>query len=104
MVGTEPATEKYISPGDIAQILQVHPSAPVRWMRRGAVLADGSRVCLKHLRLPGGFRTTQSWLDAFLERIASDRAGKSEPPAEASKPVRSARIERMNAGLARAGF
>jgi hypothetical protein len=104
MVDTEPATEKYISPGDIAQILQVHPSAPVRWMRRGTVLSDGSRVCLKHLRLPGGFRTTQSWLNSFLERIAIDRAEKTEPTAEASKPVRSAHVERMNAELARAGF
>ena len=102
MVGTEPATEKYISPGDIAQILQVHPSAPVRWMRRGTVLSDGSRVCLKHLRLPGGFRTTQSWLDAFLRVVADDKVG---TPDETPKPVpKSERVARMRAGLAAAGF
>ena len=43
MVGTQPATEKYISPSDVARILNVHPSAPVRSARRGTILSDGSR-------------------------------------------------------------
>jgi hypothetical protein len=104
MVGIEPDTEKYISPSDIAHTLQIHPSAPVRWMRRGTVLADGSRVCLKHLRLPGGFRTTQSWLDAFLQAVADDKAGKPVAMPETPKPARSERIDRMHVALAAAGF
>jgi hypothetical protein len=104
MVGIELAAEKYISPRDIARTLNIHPSAPVRWMRRGTALSDGSRVCLKHLRLPGGFRTTQAWLDAFLARIADDRADKTGNPVEASRPARTARVQEMNSRLAAEGF
>jgi hypothetical protein len=89
MAGIESETEKYISPNDIAQILQVHHSAPVRWMKCGTLLCNGSRVYLKHLRLPGGFRTTQTWLDEFLRVVADDKVGTpDETPA--LKPTRSA--------------
>ena len=103
MVGTEPATKKYISPNDVARDLDVHPSAIVRWMRRGTLLNDGSRVCLTHLRLPGGFRTTQEWLDEFLQAVADDKAGKQVATPEAPRP-RAARVAAMHAELSQAGY
>jgi hypothetical protein len=96
MVGTEPASEVYKSPSVVAHPLQVHPSAVIRWMRNGTVLADGSRVYLKHIRLPGGFRTTQTWLDDFLQAVADGRAPK---PNESTMPQR-ARVKQMRAALA----
>ncbi len=100
MVSTQHAP--YISPSDIARVLQVHPSAPVRWMRRGAVLSDGSRVRLQHLRLPGGFRTTQEWLDSFLRAVAD---GRSSSPEDSAKPsLKGPRVATMQAGLATAEF
>jgi hypothetical protein len=106
MVGTEPAPKQYISPSDIAHSLQVHPSAPVRWMTRGSLLTGGSRVFLKSIRLPGGFRTTQEWLDEFLRVVADDKVPTpDESPKPATKPTpKSERVARMNAGLAAAGF
>ena len=100
MVSTQHAP--YISPSDIARVLQIHPSAPVRWMRHGTLLADGSRVRLQHLRLPGGFRTTQEWLDVFLRAVADGRSAK---PDETAKPSPKApRVAMMRAGLAENGF
>jgi len=94
--------EVFLAPSDVAERLQLDPSAPIRWMRRGVLLADGSRLCLKHVRLPGSFRTTQAWLDAFLQAIADDRAGKVNPAPKTT--VNTARVERMHAGLAAAGY
>jgi hypothetical protein len=45
----------------------------------GAALRDGSRLKLKAIRLPGGFRTTRQWVDEFIETLTRDRTGASMP-------------------------
>jgi hypothetical protein len=93
--------DTYLTPGDIAHMLQVHSSAPVRWFRRGTLLADGSRLYLKHLRLPGGFRVKQEWLDTFLEALAK---GKSNNSPTSAKPATSPHQAQVRSELQAAGL
>lgn len=94
--------EKYLTPADVANPLQMSPSGPARWMTRGVLLRDGSRLRLRHIRLPGGLRTLQSWVDEFLQAVAEDRAGAAAKP----KPTinKTARLAKLNAELAQNGF
>jgi hypothetical protein len=92
----------YLTPSEIARRLKLDPSAPVRWMRRGVLLTDGSRLRLEHLCVPSGYRVKQECLDAFLQTLSADRAGKVY--AAPKGPARSARITQMNAALAAAGL
>jgi hypothetical protein len=101
-MATLDASEIYLTPSDLAKSLQLHPAVPVRWMRRATVLSDGSRLCLLHLRVPGGFRTTRPWVDEFLQAIADDKAGAVNPAPK--PPVKSARIRQLDADLQAAGF
>ncbi len=81
-MATAEATETFLTPTNIARSLQLDPSAPVRWLRKGVLRPDGSRLRLQHICVPGGYRVKQEWLDAFLQALADDRAGK---PTEAPK-------------------
>jgi hypothetical protein len=101
MSTTEVCPEKYLSPADIARTLGNHPSAAVRWMRRGVLLAAGSRLFLRYVALPGGYRVKQEWLDEFLESLTLDRQrGDERTDGPALIPKRhSDRVERMNRAL-----
>jgi hypothetical protein len=101
-MATADTAETYLTPADIARKLKLDPSAPVRWMRRGVLLADGSRLRLPHLCVPSGYRVKQESLDSFLQALADDRAGRVN--AAPKVPAKSARHARMHAGLAAAGF
>jgi hypothetical protein len=103
MITTVPDTalERLLAPVDIARIVQVSSSAPLRWLTRGVLLSDGSRLKLKSIRLPGSYRVKPVWLDAFLERLAEDRIGDA---AEAAKPASSSSVARMSADLSEAIF
>src|SRR4051794_19491 len=67
------------SVSSIARSMDVSPAAVTRWIINGAKLRDGTRLKLKAIRLPGGFRTTQLWLDEFVEVLTRDRTGASMP-------------------------
>ena len=71
-MATAVTTETYLSPAEIARELNLHPSAPVRWCNRGAVLSDQTRIHLKHIRLPGGVRIKREDLDAFIAALTAD--------------------------------
>ncbi len=101
-MATTDTSEIYFTCANIAQKLQLDPSAPVRWMRRGVLLADGSRLVLQHVCTPGGYRVKPEWLDAFLKRIADDRAGK--PDAAPKTSPNSPRVAAMRAGLEAVGL
>ncbi len=108
---TDVSTEVYLTPAQIGQRLNVHPSAPVRWMRRGKVLSDGTRRYLEYLALPGGYRVKPEWLDVFLEALTADRqradeiGGESEPTSRPRLSTRRrAELERVDATLAAEGF
>ena len=100
-MATAEATEAHLTPVNIAREYQLDPSAPVRWMRKGVLLADGSRLRLQHICVPGGYRIKREWLDAFLQALADDRAGRINP---APKVARSPRVAAMHSALAAAGF
>jgi hypothetical protein len=95
--------EPFLIPSDVARQLCVHPSAVIRWMNRGTLRPDGSRIRLQHIKLPGSYRIKQRWVDEYLEALASDRQGASKTP-EAKPQARSERVDRMNVALAAAGF
>jgi hypothetical protein len=97
------ASERLLAPTEIARQLQVSPSAILRWLTRGVQMADGSRLRLRSIRLPGSYRVRPEWLDEFLERVGSDRAGKPDDSPK-STPARSGRIDEMNRRLTDAGF
>jgi hypothetical protein len=102
MVTTETCPEIYLSPADISRTLGNHPSAAVRWMRRGAVLSNGDRLFLRFVRLPGGYRVKPEWLDAFLAALTEDRSAKADDaPTAADK---SPRVQQLKAALSQAGF
>jgi len=55
----------------------VHPATITRWILEGCPLADGSKVKLRAVRFPAGWRTTDEWVSEFLETITANRfAGK----------------------------
>jgi len=101
-MATVDASEVLLTPADIARKLQLDPSAPIRWCRKGVSLAGGVRLILQHVCTPGGYRVKPEWLDSFLERIADDRAGR--PKVERKAPIKSARVQKMRSDLAAAGF
>jgi hypothetical protein len=78
MAPAETDPRVYLAPADIAQTHGIHPSAVVRWMRRGAILSNGSRLYLRFVRLPGGYRIKPEWLDEFLAALTADRQGYPE--------------------------
>ncbi len=50
-----------------------HPATLSRWILAGIGLKDGSRVKLRAVRFPAGWRTTDEWVDEFLEAITAAR-------------------------------
>ena len=102
MLTAQAEQEKLLTPADAAHVLDCHPSAVVRWMTKGTLLRDGTRLRLQCVRLPGSFRTSKAWLDSFLAAIAHDRTGNAK--AAPKGPTKSSRVGRMRAGLAAAGF
>jgi hypothetical protein len=94
--------EPLLTTSQVAHILGCNPSAVVRWIQKGSLLSNETRLFLEALATPGGWRVRRSALDAYLARLTADRTGK---PAPASTPARqTARTERLDAELAAAGF
>jgi hypothetical protein len=90
---------------DIARRLQCHPSAPTRWIVKGTVLRDGSRLRLPAVRTPLGWRVDPEDLDVFLKAIAADRIRPDKPPGRPGrKPKTSPHDAAVNAELAACGF
>jgi hypothetical protein len=73
------AEQELLSVSKAGRLAGVSPSAATRWIVSGAALRDGTRLKLKAIRLPGGFRTTRQWLDEFIEALTRDRTGAPAP-------------------------
>jgi len=102
-MATAATTESYLSPSEIARELNLHPSAPVRWCNRGAVLSDQTRIRLKHIRLPGGVRIKREDLDAFIAALTDDRLQTSRA-ADPKPSPKAPRVAKLKSELAEAGF
>jgi hypothetical protein len=68
-----------LSVSKAAKLAEVSPSATTRWIVAGVMLRDGRRLKLKAIRLPGGYRTTEAWLDEFIGALTADRTGAPVP-------------------------
>jgi hypothetical protein len=89
----------------IAHELGCHPSAPARWVLRGVLLKDGSRLKLEAIALPGSWRVERQALDKFLEILTEDRMqAHGEASTTSTKPVRSGQTERVRSELRAAGL
>ena len=73
--------ERLLTTSEVAHILGCHPSAVIRWIQRGTVLASGARLRLEASAIPGGWRVQRSALDRFLAALTLDRAGEHVPDA-----------------------
>jgi hypothetical protein len=96
---------EYRTPAQIASKIpsfrenkSTHPHTVIRWMTTGVKRSDGSRLKLKAVRFPGGFRTTDAWVDEFIDALTKDRTGSTV------RPVDDARARRANAVLAASGW
>ena len=83
---------EYFSVSEAGRRQVVSPSAVTRWILAGAALRDGTRLKLKAIRLPGGFRTTQEWVDEFIETLTRDRTGASMPSEAVGERARRAEM------------
>ncbi len=85
-----------------------HVATLGRWRDPGVLARDGSRIRLRCVRLPSGWRTTIEWVNQFLAALTADRddQGNPTPPAPLSQtPARRRReIERATRELAAAGI
>jgi hypothetical protein len=107
----EPFPE-YISPAQIARRLPpnkgskpVHAATIIRWITHGVRAADGSRIALRAVRLPGGWKSTWEWVEDFIERLTADRTPDSVTAAPAPLPSagRQKALERVDRELDRLG-
>jgi hypothetical protein len=85
MATAEASLETYLTPADIGRHTKNSPSAPIRWIQKGALLNDRSRLRLQAVRTPGGWRIRRDWLDDFLEAIADDRRRPDTPSVVATQ-------------------
>ena len=67
--------EPLLTTSQVAHRLGCAPSACIRWIQKGSVLSNGSRLRLEAIAVRGGWRIRQSALEAFLSALTDDRAG-----------------------------
>lgn len=100
----------YITPAQIARRLPpnrgdkpVHVASVIRWITHGARALDGSRVKLRAVRLPGGWRSTWAWVEDFFSALTTAAEGDVPPPPE-PPASRRRQHERAERELVEAGF
>ncbi len=81
-----------------------HPSAIVRWARKGYRLRSGTVVRLQATALPGGYRITDEALDAFVAAITTDRLAAPDAPPPRTSAARRRAHEHAEEVLARSGI
>jgi hypothetical protein len=68
-----------------------------RWIEDGVKLRDGSRLRLRAVRFPVGWRTTDQWVSEFVSALTAD---KTSTPVRANEDS----SRRANAALAATGW
>jgi hypothetical protein len=64
----------------------VSPSTLTRWIRLGVLLSNGTRLRLKAIRYPSGWKTTQEWLAEFVDTLTRASVGVTEAPPIQERP------------------
>jgi hypothetical protein len=86
----------------------VHPSSLTRWILDGIRLSDGSRIRLRGVRFPSGWRNTDEWIEDFLEsltaartcsRLMAGRTGSLRSPARRQREHLRAKRELKTSGF-----
>jgi hypothetical protein len=72
-----PDPKDSISISAAAARVGVSPKAFKRWLLEGVKLRSGGRLKPRAYRLPSGFRTTEQWLDEFIQALTQDRLGRN---------------------------
>jgi|SRR5271157_189733 len=103
MPAVQAELETRLTCAQIARECCCDPSAVSRWIQKGAVLSTGEHVKLQAVRIPGGWRVRRSDLDQFLEVLTTDRLRPDTSPEPKPTP-KAARLRKVKAGLAEAGF
>jgi hypothetical protein len=98
------APARYLSPSQIAVLLNVHDNTVNRWCRDGVRFSDGRRRRPELIRTPGGWRIREDHLWQFLDAVKADRTAEPSDAPEATRSARGARIEQMEAGFAAIGL
>lgn len=89
----------------LARELEVHAGTLMRWILRGVLLSDGSRLKLAATRFPGAWKTTDLAVREFLDRLTVDRVGADSASSAIATPAqRRHEIERAERELQAAGF
>jgi hypothetical protein len=88
----------------VAHLLGCHPSAVIRWIKRGTVLSGGARLRLEASAIPGGWRIQKSALDRFVEALTADLSRPVEEAAPTPRRPDRARLAAMDASLQEQGF
>ena len=92
---------RYLSPSQIALLLNVHDNTVNRWCRTGVTFWTEKSPPV--IRTPGGWRILESDLFAWLDAVKADRAG--QPVDSRRTPASPAqRVQAMESRLAAAGF
>jgi hypothetical protein len=84
----------------------VHVATLTRWVLVGVKLSVGRRLKLRAVRFPGGWRTTDAWVEEFLSAITADRMGDDATlPETIRTPAKRRReLARVDRDLSKAGF
>jgi hypothetical protein len=85
---------------DVCRERGVTPSAVSRWIGKGVLLADGSRVRLRATANPHGWRIDRHDLNAFLAAVTADRLTQAGAADEIRSPGED---EQLKKDLAAAG-
>jgi hypothetical protein len=72
-------------------------AAVTRWITDGVTMRDGSRLRLRAVRFPAGWRTTDEWVSEFISALTTD---KTSTPVRANEDS----TRRANAALAATGW
>jgi hypothetical protein len=84
----------------------VHVATVTRWILKGCRASDGSQIKLRATRFPSGWRTTDQWVEDFLEAITRDRTRRQGRQSDSFRTPfgRLRDIERAERDLSAAGF
>jgi hypothetical protein len=95
----------YLRLADAAKLYPgtVHPSTLIRHILKGVRLQDGSILKLHARRTPGGWVTSPTAIDEFIDALTADRCGEPLAVELRASTARRREVERAERDLARRG-
>jgi hypothetical protein len=75
----------------------VHAATLSRWITKGVWTKTGQLIKLQARRFPAGWRTTDQWVEEFLEAYTAAELGNQPPAGEPSTPMLRTVLERRRA-------